>query len=114
LKWDTSVGSTVEAEGLWGRDWVVVKARVAVVGVVDKRGVWERFGRWVRVIWRRQRCIERIARAGVCGRIVLVWVVICLFEVVMQLMSLQKIGHGPDVRRSFLPLHATTTPAISL
>jgi hypothetical protein len=101
----------VEAEGLWGRDGVVVKARVGVVGVVDRRGVWERFGRWVCGIWRRQRCIERIARIGFCGGIVRVWVVVCLFEVVMQLMSLQKIGHGPDVQHSIL--HAITTPTIS-
>lgn len=57
-----------------------------------------------------QRCIERIARAGVCGRIVLVWVIVSLFEVVMQLMSLQKIGHGPDVQRSFLHVTPTISP----
>lgn len=110
LKWDTSVGSTVEAEGSCGRDWVAVKARVGVIVVVvveDMRGVGESVGLWVCGIWRRQCCIERIARAGVCGRIVLVWVVVSLFEVVMQLMSLQKIGHGPGVQRSFF--HATPT-----
>ena len=47
LKWDTSVGSTVEAEGLWGRDCVVVKARVGVVVVEDMRGVGESVGLWV-------------------------------------------------------------------
>lgn len=36
LKCDTSVGSTVEGEGLCGRGSVVVKARTAVQGV---RGV---------------------------------------------------------------------------
>lgn len=82
LKCETSVGSTVELGegGLWRRAGVVVKARVAGDGrsegeAVALRGCED---------WRRQRCIERIARVGVCGFILAASVVVCLSASVME------------------------------
>ena len=51
---------------------VVVKARVAVELV---RGIWATVGLCICAAWRTQRCIERIARVEVCGRITVVSII---------------------------------------